>query len=272
MKSLNHAIAGSWKPTIFSGEVVLMSYRFKLAGVLLSAGLIMAACGGDEESTDGNSDAEDTSADEGMENTEENSEDAGGDDDQSDDTGNSNEDPGGGNDTSEGQSDDSGSSSSETISQGDINHDAQEAVDAAMGNYDGKLIQVELDHDEDQWVYKVDMEQDSEEYETSLSVDDLSVINEQTETDDDTDSEDQFEYGDAIPAEDAVQTAIDEAGGSGEIEGWSLDRDDGTLEYEIELKNTDNGDADITIDAGSGEVTSTDYDDDDDNDDDDDSD
>ncbi|KKK33436.1 hypothetical protein WN59_11850 [Salinicoccus sediminis] len=232
-----------------------MSHRFKLAGILLSAGLIMAACGGDEEGPEGNGDAEDTSADEGMENMEENNEDAGG-----------------GNDTSDGQSDGSGSSSSETISQEDINHDAREAVDAAMENYDGKLIQVELDHDEGRWVYKVDMEQDSEEYETRLSVDDLSVINEQTETDDDKDSEDQFEYGDAIPAEDAVQTAIDEAGGSGEIEGWSLDRDDGALEYEIELMNTDNGDADITIDAESGEVTATDYDNDDDNDDDDDDD
>lgn len=229
----------------------MMSHRFKLAGVLLSAGLIMAACGGDEDGTEGNGDAEDTSADEGMENMEENNEDAGG-----------------GNDTSDGQSDGSGSSSSETISQEDINHDAREAVDAAMENYDGKLIQVELDHDDGQWVYKVDMEQDSEEYETRLSVDDLSVINEQTETDDDKDSEDQFEYGDAIPAEDAVQTAIDEAGGSGEIEGWSLDRDDGALEYEIELRNTDNGDADITIDAESGEVTGTDYDNDDGDDDD----
>ncbi|WP_017547642.1 PepSY domain-containing protein [Salinicoccus carnicancri] len=220
-----------------------MSHRFKLAGILLSAGLIMAACGGDGEDPGGNGDAEDTSADEGMQNMEEDNEDAGG-----------------GNDTSDDQPDSSGSSSSETISQEDINHEAREAVDAAMENYDGRLTQIELDHEEGQWVYKLDMEQNSEEYETSLSVDDLSVINEQAETDDDKDSEDQFEYGDAMTAEEAVQTAIDEAGGSGDIEGWSLDRDDGALEYEIELKNTDDGDADITIDAESGEVTSTDYD------------
>src|SRR5699024_9158220 len=65
----------------------MMSYRFKLAGVLLSAGLAMTACGGGEEGTDGSDgapeengqdteqssqensgsdDAEDTPADEGM--------------------------------------------------------------------------------------------------------------------------------------------------------------------------------------------------------------
>src|SRR5699024_4719285 len=84
----------------------MMSYRFKLAGVLLSAGLAMTACGGGEEGTDGSDgapeengqdteqssqentgsdDAEDTRAEERMEYMEANNGD-------------------GGNDTSDGQS------------------------------------------------------------------------------------------------------------------------------------------------------------------------
>ncbi len=252
----------------------MVTHKYKLASVLLSAGLIMAACGNggdssentepsdetaqENENSGGDDNTGDTSPDEEMD---ENNEVDGG------DSGNDSESDTSG-DTSGGESN---SSSNDTITQDGITHDAQGAVDTAKESYDGKLIQVELDHDEGQWVYKVDMEQDTEEYEIKLSVEDLSVINESTETDDDKDSEDQFEYSEAVPAEEAVQTAIDEAGGNGEIEGWSLDKDDGNLEYEIELKNTENGDADIKINAESGDIIETDFDNDnDDNDDDDD--
>lgn len=251
-----------------------MSYRYKLASVLLSAGLVMAACGNggenEEESAGNSGENEETGQNTEQSSSEENSEESvdetspdeemdDSNDDGSSGDGNDSEDNASGDNSGEG----SGGSSSDTIVQDDISHNAQEAVDTARESFDGELIQVELDHDDGQWVYKVDMEQGSEEYEVKLSVEDLSVVNESTETDDDDDSEDQFEYSEAVTAEDAVQTAIDEAGGNGEIEGWSLDKDDGSLEYEIELKNTDNGDADIKINAESGDVIETDFDNDD---------
>jgi uncharacterized membrane protein YkoI len=100
------------------------------------------------------------------------------------------------------------------------------------------------------------MESESEEYEVKLSVDDLSVVEEQTESDDDFDTDEHFSYGEAVPAEEAVQTAMDET--NGELEGWTLDRDDGQLQYEVDMKNGDNGDSDVTINAENGEIVGTD--------------
>lgn len=261
-----------------------MSYKYKLASVLLSTGLIMAACGSDgeeeeEESTDNMESSEeteqgtDTSSSEGSSGNDENVDDTSPDEetDESDEIQNDDEEDNAESNTSDDKSEkDSGSSSNDTVSQDDIKHEAQEAVDKAKESFDGKLIKVGLDHDENQWVYKVDLEQETEDYEAKLSVEDLSVINESIETDDDKDSEDQFEYSQAVPAEEAVQTAIEEAGGSSEIEGWELDKDDGRLEYKIELKNTDGDDVDIKIDGESGEVIETDSDKNDDGDDNDD--
>lgn len=244
--------------------MIKMGHRYKLASVILSAGLVMGACGNGGESDGGNTEntesseaqqtVENSGADEAMSDSEEVS------DDSSEGTG----DDGGSNASKDQSGEEAGGPSGDTITQDNINHNAKEAVDAAKESFDGKLIQVELDNEDNQWVYKVELEQGSEEHEVLLSVDDLSVVNESTDTDDDEDTEDQFNYEDAVPAEEAVQTAIDEAGGSGEIEGWSLDKDDGTLEYEIELKNTDNGDADIKIDAESGDILESESDDNDD--------
>ncbi len=132
-----------------------------------------------------------------------------------------------------------------------------EAVSAAQENFDGDLTGLDLDQDRGDWVYTVSMQNDTEEYEVDLLAEDLSVMNEETENNDDNDSNEVFAYEDAIPHEEAVQTAMDEVGG--ELEGWSLDMDDGQLQYEVELTNTDSGnDADVTINAETGEVMETD--------------
>ncbi|MCG7331416.1 PepSY domain-containing protein [Salinicoccus roseus] len=206
-----------------------MEKRYKLASALLSASLVMAACGGADENPDSAEVDEVVEENEELASTEDSTEES---------SGQSSED------------------SSDTITPEDLNHDAGEAVDAASGNFDGELVEVELDNEDNQWVYKVDMESESEEYETVLSVEDLSVIDEQTESDDDFDTEEHFNYGDAIPAEEAVQTAMDET--NGELEGWTLDKDDGQIQYDVEIKNGDNGDVDVTINAENGEIVETD--------------
>lgn len=218
-----------------------MEKRYKLAGVLLSASLVMAACGGANEEPDSSEVDEVVEENEEFASTEDSTEES-----PEESTDESTEEP-------SGQPTDG---SSDTIAPGDLNHDAGEAVDAASGNFDGELVEVELDNEDNQWVYKVDMESESEEYETVLSVDDLSVIDEQTESDDDFDTEEHFNYGDAIPAEEAVQTAMDET--NGELEGWTLDKDDGQIQYDVEIKNGDNGDVDVTINAENGEIVETD--------------
>lgn len=246
-----------------------MKYGNRLAGAILSAALITAACGGDDTSDDNNSTSQETESPANEDPAVE---------DQNTEEGTAEEGTGGGaeettneessstdGDDSPANSDDNDSSASsdggsDTITLEEINHDARGAVDAAMENFDGELVALELDNEDDQWVYKVGLENESEEYEVKLSVDDLSAISEETDSDDEQDTEDQFSYGSAVPAEEALQTALDEAGG--EIEGFDLGMDDGQMEYDIELKNTDNGDADILIEAEAGEILETDFDDD----------
>ncbi|CAM2909748.1 PepSY domain-containing protein [Salinicoccus roseus] len=214
-----------------------MENRYKLASVLMSASLVMAACGGADENPDSADVDEVVEENEEFSSTEESAEES----------------------TEESTEESSGQSSGstgDTIAPEDINHDAEEAVDAASENFDGELVEVELDDEDNQWIYKVDMESESEEYEVKLSVDDLSVVEEQTESDDDFDTDEHFSYGDAVPAEEAVQTAMDET--NGELEGWTLDRDDGQLQYEVDMKNGDNGDSDVTINAENGEIVETD--------------
>ncbi|KIH71239.1 PepSY domain-containing protein [Salinicoccus roseus] len=206
-----------------------MEKRYKLASALLSASLVMAACGGADENPDSSEVDEVVEENEEFASTEES--------------------------TEESNSQSSGSTG-DTIAPEDLNHDAEEAVNAASENFDGELVEVELDNEDGQWLYKVDMESESEEYEAKLSVDDLSVVEEQTESDDDFDTDEHFSYGDAVPAEEAVQTAMDET--NGELEGWTLDKDDDQLQYEVDMKNGDDGDSEVTINAENGEMMETD--------------
>lgn len=250
----------------------MKNHKYKLATLVLSTGLLLGACGTDDEAQAPEDQSDDTTVEEteDTESTEEtpddtSEEETSGDaadsegsveDDSSDGTGGSDD---GEADTTEETTDESSESTESTgvavLDQ--LGSTPDEAVSAAQENFDGELVELELDEDNSEWVYEVHLESDSEEYEVKLSAEDLSVISEQTETEDDNDTEDQFSYEDAIPHDAAVQTAMDEVGG--ELEGWTLDRDDGQLEYDVDLRDTDNGnDTDVTINAESGEVIEVD--------------
>lgn len=259
----------------------MKNHKYKLATLVLSTGLLLSACGGDGEEQPPEEQADDTTVEEteeatteeGTDSAEENPDDTSeeetsGDaadsegaveDNSSDGTGGSDD---GETDSSNGDSETGSDSSESTESSGvavldELGSTPDEAVSAAQENFDGELTELELDDNNGEWVYKVHLENDSEEYEVELLAEDLSISNEETESDDNNDTEDQFSYGDAIPHDEAVQTALDEVGG--ELGGWSLDKDDGQLEYDVEVTNADNGDdTDVTINAESGEVIEVD--------------
>ncbi|WP_462419752.1 PepSY domain-containing protein [Salinicoccus sp. Marseille-QA3877] len=261
----------------------MKNHKYKLATLVLSTGLLLGACGGDDEAQAPEDQSDDTTVEE-TEDTTTTEEDTEGTEESPDDTSeeetsgdtadsegsveDDSSDGTGGSD--DGEQDTTGETTDETTDESSESADStgvavldelgstpEDAVSAAQENFDGELTELELDDDNGQWVYKVHLENDSEEYEVDLSADDLSVLNEETESEDNNDTEDQFSYGDAIPHDEAVQTAMDEVGG--ELESWTLDKDDGQLEYDVELRNTDNGnDTDVTINAESGEVIEVD--------------
>lgn len=237
-----------------------MEKSYKLFIVMLSA-FTLAACGndsGDEENTEDTS--QDTASEETTEETDSTNEDENnaateseGSDEGSGNTENTNEpDESSSEDDTNDTSDSNLDGNSDTISLDDITTDPSEAISLAQDNFDGELVGFELDNDDNAWVYEVEMENDNEDYEVQFSVEDLSVVSEETEEDNNINI-DQFNYEDAIPYDEAVQTAIDESGG--DLEGFTLDMDDGRLEYEIELRNTsEDDDLEVLIDAESGEI------------------
>lgn len=254
----------------------MKKHKYKLATLVLTTGIFLSACGdgGEEEAQAPEEENTETSVEETGESTDDTTEDSSteedtaeeGTDDTTDDTsGESTDDT---EDTTD-STDDTSTDGTDTAEDSEstdatgvavldqLGSTPDEAVSAAQENFDGDLVELELDQEGGDWVYNVSMENESEEYEVRLLADDLSIMNEQTENNDDSDMNDGFAYEDAIPHEEAVQTAIDEVGG--ELEGWTLDRDDGQLEYDVEMVNTDSGnDMDVTINAESGEVIETD--------------
>lgn len=227
--------------------------------MLGAAVMLLSACGtGNDEGDSGDSGSEnngevteDTAAEDNETTDDSESNEASGD---AEDTADNTEDSA--DDNSDSASNESSSSgidgSSDTISLDAITTDPSEAISIAEENFDGELTGFELDNDNNTWVYEVSLDTSDEDYELQVSVEDLSIINEYTEQDNNINIE-SFSYDDAVPYNEAVQTAIDETGG--ELEGFSLEVDDGQLVYEIELENTDSGDdVDVVINAESGEI------------------
>ncbi|MFD2830860.1 PepSY domain-containing protein [Corticicoccus populi] len=221
-----------------------MKSYYKMLIIILSTAALAACGSNNDENTDDTNASQDTStADNSNENT---------DDSTAEDSG-SNDDS-----TEENTNDSNGSidGSSNSISLDNITTDPADAIATAHENFEGDLVSLELDNDNNTWVYEVNLETSDDEYELQVSVEDLSVINEHTEQDNNINIE-SFSYDDAVPFNEAVQTAIDEVGG--ELEGFTLEMEDGQLIYEIEIRDADGGnDYDVVINAETGELITTD--------------
>lgn len=239
--------------------------KIKTIGLLLSSSLIMAACSGEDEdsantSPEGAAITEEEASDEGEETstehggteqdaaTEENTPDEGADNGEDSDTStDSNADEADDADDSssestetEGSSNkvdtDSGQSGNQTIALEDISLMAADAISIAEEEAEGDIHEISFEKDGDSWVYKVDLNNGSEESEVVVDHDTEEVIDVRTEQDDDDDNQDEvIDYNSLNEAYDAIDEAIADLGG-GEVKEWSLSMDDGTPEYDIDLE------------------------------------
>lgn len=128
----------------------------------------------------------------------------------------------------------------------------EDAIEEAKSKFDGELTDIGVSTKNNQYVYKIELENDTEEYEVSLDVNDLSVVEEETEKEDDSEDNDYFDYKDLVKVEEAIETAKKEV--DGKVEEWSTDFEDGKLYYEISIiQDSDNEDVDVIIDAYTGD-------------------
>ncbi|WP_342388229.1 PepSY domain-containing protein [Salinicoccus bachuensis] len=169
-----------------------------------------------------------------------------------------------------------------------VKKSAQEAVDAAKKNFDGKVKEVELEADDGIYYYEIELENAKEEYDVDIDANDLTILEESFDRDDDdrndgrdddrddddrddngrdddddrderTSSEsgkDQPKQSDGnglISSTEALKIAQNEVGG--EVKEWDFDEDD--EEYEVEI-DADGKEHEVEIDAKTGKVTEID--------------
>ena len=227
-------------------EGCYLNTKIKLTSLLLALSLTLAACNNEEttntENT-GNNNSEQTENTNESNNSNEDSNDDDSDDNNSNDTNNEN------------TSNESNTNDELDMSQFDTS--IEDAIEEAKSKFDGELTEIGVSTENNQYIYKIELESDTEEYEVSLDVNDLSVVEEETESEDDPEDNDYFEYKDLVKIEDAIETAKKEV--DGKVEEWSTDFDDGKLYYEISIiQNSDNEDVDVIVDAYTGDFVKID--------------
>ena len=224
-----------------------MNTKIKLTSLLLALSLTLAACSNNEETTN-NENTEDNSSEQTEATKESNESNKDSNDDDSDDNSSSET-------NNESTSNESNTNDELDMSQFDTS--IEDAIEEAKSKFDGELTDIGVSTKNNQYVYKIELENDTEEYEVSLDVNDLSVVEEETEKEDDSEDNDYFDYKDLVKVEDAIETAKKEV--DGKVEEWSTDFEDGKLYYEISIiQDSDNEDVDVIIDAYTGDFVEID--------------
>ncbi|OFO54175.1 PepSY domain-containing protein [Nosocomiicoccus sp. HMSC059G07] len=211
-----------------------MNTKFKITSLLIAASLTLAACGNDNnEETTNQSESKQT------ETTESTSDNKSENDNSSIDNANT-----------------SSSSESDELDMASFSKSIEDAIEEAKSRFDGQLTDIGVSKENNQYVYKIELESDTEEYEVSLDVNDLSVVKEETEAEDDENDNKYFNYSDLVKVEDAIQTAKDNV--NGKVTEWSTDFDDGNLYYEIEIVQDNGNNVDVKVDAYTGDFVESD--------------
>lgn len=246
--------------------------KIKTIGLLLTSGLILAACSSEDEDSapEGAALTEQEASDEGEETstehggadqdaaTEENTPDEDADNSEDSDTGDA-ANPAGSSDPStdpnadeadEAASDggtetagnsnvaesDGGQTGDATIALEDINLMAADALSIAESEFEGDLHEISFEEEDGKWVYIFDMKNDSEEAEVIIDQAAEEVVDVRTETNGDNDDQNEvLDYTSLNEGYDAVDEAVADAGG-GELIEWTLSMEDGTPEYDIDLE------------------------------------
>lgn len=132
----------------------------------------------------------------------------------------------------------------------------EDAVETAMGSFDGDLSEIELDWKRGGYTYSIELLSATEEYDVHINADTGDVSNESTEGRDDDDDDDAHEIVDLdaiVSWDDALAAALDAQQGT--VTEWSLDgSDDEGPQFQFDIDDESGDDYEVTIDAMTGEV------------------
>lgn len=209
-----------------------MKRRFTTAlAVIALSGVALVGCAGDDD------DADDLD-DPGMEQvdpapTDDSDDDDSGDSDDSDDS--------------------SGGSLGESadLSQTELPISQKAAVEAADAVAPGSTVtKIEVDYSRPHaaWVWEIDLQDGSEQHEVTISADSGEVLESKSDTE--NDPAESVEPA-SLSAADAMAAA--QKVKSGTVSGWTLERDDNALSYDVDIRSG-NDDETVIVDANTGDA------------------
>lgn len=139
------------------------------------------------------------------------------------------------------------------------------AKEAALKKVDGVVESVELENQNGQPVYEVEIDKDQKDYELYIDATTAKINRVDEKVDDDNDDDDvnskNVSNKAIITEKEAIEIAKTKI--DGELHEIEFDEDDGRYVYDMEFK-TSSGEAEITIDAETKEILEFELDDQDD--------
>lgn len=218
------------------------SKAIRLGVLSLSASLLLAAC--DDNDTQDTTPVEDD--------TEQTGDTVAGDDTAADNTGEDDTDDTAADNTSDDETD--GAADDATDSQGiqgmTFSVSLDDAIDQfyeTFGSEDINISEIQFNHDDGRYLYEFEGWDGQYEYELDIDAETGEIV--QQEQDYDDDSGDILDLEGIISPEEAMEAALD-ASGSGYVEEWDLEVEDGRTIYDIDVE----GGSDQQVDAQTGDV------------------
>lgn len=218
------------------------SKAIRLGVLSLSASLLLAAC--DDNDTQDTTPVEDD--------TEQTGDTDAGDDTAADNTGEDDTDDTAADNTSDDETD--GAADDANDSQGiqgmTFSVSLDDAIDQfyeTFGSEDINISEIQFNYDDGRYLYEFEGWDGQYEYELDIDAETGEIV--QQEQDDDDDSGDILDLEGIISPEEAMEAALD-ASGSGYVEEWGLEVEDGRTIYDIDVE----GGSDQQVDAQTGDV------------------
>lgn len=125
--------------------------------------------------------------------------------------------------------------------------DAIDLFYETFGSEDINIEEIQFERDDNRFVYEFEGWDESNEYELDIDAETGDIIKQ--EQDDNDDTEDILDLEGIISPQEAMDIAL-EAAGSGYVEEWKLEVEDGRTIYEIDIEEGD----DQEVDAQTGDV------------------
>lgn len=222
----------------------------KIGLLSLSAGLMLAACGSDETQTDPNPIEDDTTEMDDTEPVEEQPADL---DEETDDAENMD----GTDDSTMDDTNDAGEADEPTNAMDTPGIEGLElpvtlnsSIDIfyeTFGSEEINIDSIQFEADDGRYVYSFEGWDDNYDYDLDVDAETSEII--EQEQDDDSDAEDILELEGIITPQAAMEAAL-EASGSGYVEEWELEVENGQTIYDIDIQDGDNQ----KIDAMTGDI------------------